>query len=270
MNTVLIASRSPTVRGIVQHVLGGAGMNVHTADDAGEALDIASMERPDVALCDLQLRSGSGYDLGERIRRLPELGSVRLVLLASAFEPVDEERARRIGAEVLSKPFEMRTLIEVVRRAMAAPPFAAPSARYEAAGRVLEESRESTHRLEADPIDDPLGVGEPDAADYAGDASLLDDEPLRTGDELAGEEGPSWAGGDHEVDDDDPLDVDVRGIAEEGEVDLDAAIREEVRRLAPNIIREVAWEVVPDILERLAREAATGRRRTRERGDDER
>jgi hypothetical protein len=42
--------------------------------------------------------------------------------------------------------------------------------------------------------------------------------------------------------------------------DLAVLLREEVRRrlaeLAPEIVREVAWEVVPDLLERLLRENA--------------
>jgi hypothetical protein len=46
--------------------------------------------------------------------------------------------------------------------------------------------------------------------------------------------------------------------------DLDAVIRDEVRRrlaeLAPEIVREVAWEVVPDVVERLLRESAAAPR----------
>ncbi len=42
-----------------------------------------------------------------------------------------------------------------------------------------------------------------------------------------------------------PLDDEIR-----------AEIRERIERLAPEIVREVAWEVVPDLLERLLRESA--------------
>lgn len=55
---------------------------------------------------------------------------------------------------------------------------------------------------------------------------------------------------------------------------LDPALREEVRRelaeIAPGIVREIAWEILPDLLERLVREAAAARPVDEPRGDADR
>jgi hypothetical protein len=57
-----------------------------------------------------------GYALAAHIRRVPRLKGVPILLLAGAFEPVDQARAEQVRCDgVLIKPFEPRQVIERVR-----------------------------------------------------------------------------------------------------------------------------------------------------------
>ena len=49
----------------------------------------------------------NGYEVAAFVKEHPTLSHVPVLLLAGAFEPVDEERAKRVKCDgVLVKPFE--------------------------------------------------------------------------------------------------------------------------------------------------------------------
>ncbi|MCU0223067.1 MAG: response regulator [Acidobacteria bacterium] len=233
MATILIADDSTTIRKVVQSVLGAAGHTVVGATQGREALELARGRRPDLVLCDVLMPELTGYEVAEALRRDPTLRGVPIVLLFGAFEPFDEDRAARCGAVGhLAKPFEPRQLLRRVEELLLASPPAPPP----------------------EPTPDA-----PPAAELAPPPEPLFDAPL----DLP----PPWDArvplpGDDEFDLV-PAPVDAASVP-----DLEAAIRDEVRRrleeLAPEIVREVAWEVVPDLLERLLRESAAAPRRPAE------
>jgi CheY-like chemotaxis protein len=233
MATILIADDSTTIRKVVQSVLGAAGHTVVGATQGREALELARGRRPDLVLCDVLMPELTGYEVAEALRRDPALRGVPIVLLFGAFEPFDEDRAARCGASGhLAKPFEPRQLLRRVEELLlASPPTPSPGPALDA----------------------------PAAAEPAPPPEEFSDAPL----DLP----PPWDArvplpGDDEFD----LVPAPRDAAPAP--DLEAAIRDEVRRrleeLAPEIVREVAWEVVPDLLERLLRESAAAPRRPAE------
>src|SRR5262245_7235471 len=58
----------------------------------------------------------NGYEVAEFIKEHPSLSRVPVLLLAGAFEPVDEDRAKRVKCDgVLVKPFETHEVITRVR-----------------------------------------------------------------------------------------------------------------------------------------------------------
>src|ERR1051325_6680326 len=57
-----------------------------------------------------------GYDVAAFIKGRPEFEHIPVLLLAGAFEPVDQARAEQVRCDgVLIKPFEPRQVIERVR-----------------------------------------------------------------------------------------------------------------------------------------------------------
>ncbi|MFQ5768837.1 MAG: response regulator, partial [Acidobacteriota bacterium] len=85
--------------------------------------DVASAERllasnpADLLLCDVVLPGPSGYDLCSRIKE--ERTDLPVLLLTSAFEPFDEERARHVLADgIIAKPFTALKLRQTVEEAL--------------------------------------------------------------------------------------------------------------------------------------------------------
>jgi CheY-like chemotaxis protein len=57
-----------------------------------------------------------GYAIASHIRRVPRLKNIPILLLAGAFEPVDQTRAREVGSDgVILKPFEPQVVVTRVK-----------------------------------------------------------------------------------------------------------------------------------------------------------
>src|SRR5262245_20700609 len=71
-------------------------------------------------MADVAIPGRNGYEICEFVKLHPEMSDTPVILLVPAFEPFDEERARRIGADYhLTKPFQsIRTLISTVKNLM--------------------------------------------------------------------------------------------------------------------------------------------------------
>ena len=263
MATILIADDSTTIRKVVQSVLGAAGHTVLGAVQGREALELARARRPDLVLCDVLMPELTGYEVAEALKHDPALQSIPIVLLFGAFEPFDEERAARCGAVGhLAKPFEPRQLLRRVEELLLAYP-AAPAAAGPWIGAPPPPEEPDDARPDAP--EEGEAKGEELAADAAPEAAFPE-SPL----ELPPPPGAPWGRriplpGDEEFDLAPPS---LEAFPPAASPDFAAVIREEVRRrlteLAPEIVREVAWEVVPDVLERLLRESAPAPRQTTE------
>ncbi|RMF75218.1 MAG: response regulator [Acidobacteria bacterium] len=253
MRKVLVADDSSTIRKVVEHALTGASLRVIQASDGREALLAAERERPELILCDTDLPGLSGYEVAARVRDHEQLAGTPVILMRGTFEPFDEQRAEDCGAHgAIEKPFSLERLVELVQGTLAHAPArpAERSATVEPA--APEESAEPVRVTTADPVGDvveetPLEVEDLDvtgvAIDDDGPLGPLGDEPQGPAAPLPGDAGFSLPGSVRRPD----RGPDSDALAEE--------VRRQVERLAPQIIREIAWEVVPDLLERLLREA---------------
>jgi CheY-like chemotaxis protein len=113
--TVLLADDSPTIRRVVELTFAGEDVDVVAVGDGGAAIDRIRQTPPDVVLADIGMPGRGGYAVLEFVRSQPSLAHVPVLLLAGAFEPVDQAQATRLGADgVLSKPFEPALLVSRV------------------------------------------------------------------------------------------------------------------------------------------------------------
>ena len=62
--------------------------------DGEQAIARIPIERPDIVLADIGMPKRSGYDVAAFVKGRPDLAHIPVLLLAGAFEPVDEARAR--------------------------------------------------------------------------------------------------------------------------------------------------------------------------------
>jgi CheY-like chemotaxis protein len=238
MRRVLVADDSSTIRKVVQLALSGADLDVVAVENGPRLLAELARSSADLVLCDVLMPEMSGYEVVERLKADPATRSIPVLLLTGAYEPFDEERAARIGAAgFLAKPFESRVLVSRVEE-MLAPQHepTAAAAQVAAVGRAEPEPIEDLPASPQPPISDPVPVT------------------------------PAWNSGRVPLPGDPDFSLNLpaaavgSGLPPAGSISGvgDELMRLEVRRVlesvAPEVVREVAWEVIPDLLERLLRE----------------
>lgn len=149
---ILLADDSVTVQKIITLTFSDEGVDVVTVDNGDEAISRLQYLRPALVMADVSIPGRNGYEICEFVKRHPEMNDTPVILLVPAFEPFDEERARRIGADYhLTKPFQsIRTLISTVKNLMERK--AAPGLSVEGRGltAVRESDRTDSMRLEVD------------------------------------------------------------------------------------------------------------------------
>jgi CheY-like chemotaxis protein len=122
---LLLADDSITVQRVIELTLADEGLDVLTVGDGEQAIALVEREQPEIVLADVTMPGRDGYGVAEFIKRSPVfVERTRVVLLAGAFEPIDQARADRLGIDgVLSKPFEPQVAIDLVRRVLSQPPL---------------------------------------------------------------------------------------------------------------------------------------------------
>lgn len=220
--SILIADDSVTIRRVVELAFSDTDVRVESAGTGAEAIGKFASLRPDVVLADVVMPEPAGYDVCLAVK-----GSERpvpVLLLAGTFEPFDAERARACGADGhLVKPFDSRTLVAQVMRLLDAPP--APAAvRAPAPERSVSAPAPAEDDLES-VFDDIAGV----VATPAAAAPAPEPAPAREASSAP-----------------------ARGAL--GDAEIDAIARRVVERLSDRVLREIAWDVVPDLAEAIIRE----------------
>jgi CheY-like chemotaxis protein len=128
---LLLADDSVTIQRVVELTFSGENIDVVTVSDGEQAIArMSDQPPPDIVLADIAMPKKNGYEVAAFVKEHPTLSHVPVLLLAGAFEPVDEERAKRVKCDgVLVKPFEtheviarVRELIDPDRRAATAAP----------------------------------------------------------------------------------------------------------------------------------------------------
>ena len=117
MLTILIADDEPHVVELVRITLEDDRVRVLDAADGTSALQLAEEFEPELILLDVNLPDLSGLELCRRLRRLPRLAGVRIVMLTAAAQQDDIARGLAAGAcHYLTKPFSPVRLLSLVEK----------------------------------------------------------------------------------------------------------------------------------------------------------
>jgi chemosensory pili system protein ChpA (sensor histidine kinase/response regulator) len=108
---VLLVDDSLSVRKVLARRLGRLGLQVTTAQDGEEALELLREERFDALVTDLEMPRMNGYQLIETVRRRPETRELPVVVITTRAGREHGDLARRLGADrYLTKPVDHETL----------------------------------------------------------------------------------------------------------------------------------------------------------------
>jgi len=116
MNFYLVDD-DPEVLTLLGRTLEEAGHRVESSPSALQALRQIPMSRPDVVITDIMMPEMDGFELTRELRRRPELGHMKIVVLSAKSYDFDRRRAKELGADgYLTKPFQRETLLGSIER----------------------------------------------------------------------------------------------------------------------------------------------------------
>lgn len=122
MSRILVIEDEAPLRVILARLLALEGFDVVTADGGARGLDLARTLRPDLILCDVALPELDGYGVLDALQADPATARLPLVYLTGSADRSEREAGLARGArEYLTKPFDIREVLAVVRRHLAAP-----------------------------------------------------------------------------------------------------------------------------------------------------
>ena len=119
--TVLVADDDRSIRTVLTQALGRSGYQVRCTGNAATLWRWVEEGEGDLVITDVVMPDENGLDLIPRIKRIrPEL---RVVVMSAQSTLMTAVKAAQRGAfEYLPKPFDLKELLSVVARALAAPP----------------------------------------------------------------------------------------------------------------------------------------------------
>lgn len=149
--TLLLADDSVTIQRVIELTFAHEDVRVVSVSDGRRAVQWLESEWPDIVLADVDVPDVDGYELTSYVKSSPRLKDVPVLLLAGAFEPVDQERVQALHCDgVLVKPFEPQQLISRVKALLDAR-VQEPVGAAAGSGDRMEYSRDHGRRAEAEP-----------------------------------------------------------------------------------------------------------------------
>jgi len=261
--TILLADDSVTIQKVVELTFMDEDFRVVSVGSGTEAIERLPEISPDLVIADVHMPGADGYEVADRVRTARP--GTPVLLLAGTFEVFDQERADGVGASAhLKKPFDSQELLRRVRELLEAAPQAAPVA-------VEPEPAPIAYSAETSEV----ATLTPEASDWA---AVPDAEP---------EEMVSWSveAPEEPAAVEEPAEPEVVAAAEAPELappvfeplpevpappppseapassgafngslsddDVERIARRIAELIGDKVVREVAWEVVPDLAEVL-------------------
>jgi chemotaxis protein histidine kinase CheA len=115
---VLLVDDSPVTREMERRLLEDAGFAVAVAPDAVEALAQLAAERFDCLVTDVEMPGMDGYELTRRLRAIPRLAQLPVIVVSTRDRPQDRLRGLEAGADayLAKQRLDPGELADVVRR----------------------------------------------------------------------------------------------------------------------------------------------------------
>lgn len=263
--TILLADDSVTIRKVVELTFMEEDYELVSLGSGEEAIEQLPGVDPDLVVADVHMPGTSGYEV---CRKAKELRAERpVLLLVGTFEPLDAAELEASGADAhLKKPFDSQELLQTVRDLLAE----RPPAEGEAAFGEEPEAPEEPGAAESEAIDTEAAfVAAPSVGqDVALEAESGDPEAefesavepeeavalAGTGVEAeAAEEETASAPTEASAEDASPV-AEANAAADLSDESVERIARRVVELLGPEAVRDVAWEVVPDLAEVVIKE----------------
>ena len=113
---ILVVEDHEENRRILRDLLTASGYEMLEALTGEEGVARAEAERPDLILMDIQLPGLDGYEATRRIKAIPALNAIPIIVVTSYALSGDDVKAFEAGCDAyVTKPFSPRALLAKIR-----------------------------------------------------------------------------------------------------------------------------------------------------------
>jgi CheY-like chemotaxis protein len=277
---LLLSDDSITIQKVVELILSEEGFEIKATNNGEEALTAIPSFKPDIILADIEMPKINGYQLCEKIKKDPLMFSIPVILLAGAFEPIDEELAKQVNADdFIIKPFESQELIIKINAALTVSSVMKEeevegAVEAEAVGMdevsdeedlwAMEEIPE-TAEVESWPAEEGADIGTEELLEVAeeAEAPVVEEIGPPEGEKVAAEEVKTGIP-EVELPSKDELKDIFGNLVNERisslitSLDIKEAILASLTPLLKDSVEKILWEVAPDLVERMLKEMLKG------------
>src|SRR5262245_11492218 len=216
--TILLADDSATIQRIVTETFAGSDYDVVAVGNGDVAVQKIEEIRPHVILADIFMPGRNGYEVCAYVHSHASLSGTPVILLIGAFDAFDEDTARKASAAAsITKPFEPQALVHLVRSVLA-------RERQQPAPQQAKAEPETSVAVNSS-VEAPAVVP-PDSDDLLGLGPIFQPAPP-------------------------PAVDDSKTVSDD---QIERIVERVIQRLSPEVIESIAWNVVPDIAEKILRE----------------
>ncbi len=115
MKKILIVDDEPNIVMALEYTFKKNNFEVFIARDGQEALDILSIQLPDVIILDVMMPMVDGFATLEQIKKDERLQNCKVIFLSAKNKDKDIEKGLALGANLyVLKPFSVKKLVEQV------------------------------------------------------------------------------------------------------------------------------------------------------------
>ena len=115
VTSILVVDDSVTVRKVTTRLLERNGIEVRTAKDGVDAMEILQDYRPDVMLLDIEMPRMDGFEVATQMRHDSKLKDVPIIMITSRTGDKHKQRAMAIGVtDYMGKPFQEEKLLAAI------------------------------------------------------------------------------------------------------------------------------------------------------------
>src|SRR5256886_15295283 len=116
LGKVLLLEDEQDVAELIRYNLVKEGYDVLVSCNGAEALRLAREHRPDVILLDIMVPQLSGWEVGGRLKKDPDVAQIPVIMVSGRVEEGDKVLGFEVGADdYVTKPFSPRELIARIR-----------------------------------------------------------------------------------------------------------------------------------------------------------
>ncbi|HBB36262.1 MAG TPA: response regulator [Cyanobacteria bacterium UBA8803] len=113
---ILIVDDEPHIRllmGQTLEELEDEGVEVLTAENGEEALEMIKTEKPNLVFLDVMMPKMNGFDVCNTVKHELQLDGIYIIMLTAKGQEFDKQKGQQVGADLyMTKPFDPDEVVE--------------------------------------------------------------------------------------------------------------------------------------------------------------